>query len=50
MLPKDISELLEIGAELKLEAPNGTRIPYNGWVEMNFKLLDDTSETAYYWL
>ena len=46
MLPKDISELLEMGAELKLEAANGTRIPYNGWVEINFKLLDDTSEIS----
>ena len=38
MLLKDMSELLEMGAELKLEAANGTRIPYNGWVEVNFKL------------
>ena len=43
MLPEDMSELLEMGAELKLEAANGTRIPYNGWVEINFKLLDDTT-------
>ena len=43
MLPKDISELLEMGAELKLEAANGTRIPYNGWVEINFKLLDNAT-------
>ena len=40
---KDISELLGIGANLKLEAANGTGIPYNGWVGINFKLLDDTT-------
>ena len=28
---KDIHELLGIGADLKLQATNGTQIPYNGW-------------------
>ena len=40
---KHISELLGIGANLKLEAPNGTRIRYSGWVGINFKLLDNTA-------
>jgi hypothetical protein len=29
---KDIHELLGAGSDLKLEAANGTQIPYNGWV------------------
>ena len=39
---KDIRELLEVGSDLKLEAANGTQIPYNGWVGLNFKLLDNS--------
>ncbi len=44
---KDIHELLGIGADLKLQAANGTQIPYNGWVGINFRLLDkETSEIS----
>ena len=39
---KDIRELLEGGSDLKLEAANGTQIPYSGWVGLNFKLLDNS--------
>ena len=39
---KDIRELLEVGSDLKLEAANGTQIPYSGWVGLNFKLLDNS--------
>jgi hypothetical protein len=47
LLVKDIRELLATGADLKLEAANWTRIPYNGWVGINFRLLDDaTSEIS----
>ena len=35
---------VETGAELKLEAASGTRILYNGCVEINFSLLDDTKD------
>ena len=34
---RNISELLSIG-DLKLEAANGTVIPYDGWVEVTLKL------------
>ena len=34
---RDISDLLN-GNDLKLEAANGTVIPYDGWVEMKFRL------------
>ena len=40
---KDIHELLEVGSDLKLEAANGTQIPYSGWVGVSFKLLDNTA-------
>lgn len=34
---RDISDLLN-SSDLKLEAANGTDIPYDGWVEIKFKL------------
>ena len=34
---RDISDLLN-SSYLKLEAANGTDIPYDGWVEIKFKL------------
>ena len=37
-----IRELLKVGSDLKVEAANGTQIPYNGWVGLNFKLLDNS--------
>ena len=40
---KDIHEVLEVGSDLKLEAANGTQIPYNGWVGVSFKLPDETA-------
>ena len=48
MSVKDIHELLGIGADLKLQAASGMQIPYNGWVGINFRLLDkETSEISY---
>jgi hypothetical protein len=41
---KDIHELLGAGSDLKLEAANGTQIPYNGWVGVNFKLLNNSAK------
>ena len=43
LLVKDIHEVLEVGSDLKLEAANGTQIPYNGWVGVSFKLPDETA-------
>jgi hypothetical protein len=35
LLVKYIRELLASGADLKLEAANGTQIPYNAWMGRN---------------
>ena len=41
---KDISELLDI--ELNVTAANGSKVPYIGWVELNFKLWSSKDELA----
>ena len=41
---KDISELLDI--ELNLTAANGSKVPYIGWVELNFRLRSSKDELA----
>ena len=41
---KNVEELLGAGEELNLEAMNGTDIPFDGWIEVRFKLAgDDTT-------
>jgi hypothetical protein len=34
---RDINMLLGVDSDLKLTAPNGTTIPYKGWVEAKFR-------------
>ena len=41
---KDISELLDI--ELNLTAANSSKVPYIGWVELNFRLRSSKDELA----
>jgi hypothetical protein len=41
---KDIHELLGAGSDLKLEAANGTQIPYNALVGVNFKFLNNSAK------
>jgi hypothetical protein len=41
---KDIHELLWAGSDLKLEAANGTQIPYKGGVGVHFKLLNNSAK------
>ena len=43
-LVRDVSELLE-GEELNLQAANGTEIPYDGWVEVDFQLSGDVEHS-----
>ena len=41
---RNVEELLGAGEELNLEAMNGTDIPFDGWIEVRFKLAgDDTA-------
>lgn len=41
---RNVEELLGAGEELNLEAMNGTNIPFDGWIEIGFKLAgDDTT-------
>ena len=41
---RNVEELLGAGDELNLEAMNGTDIPFDGWIEVRFKLAgDDTT-------
>ncbi|CAH3151573.1 unnamed protein product [Pocillopora meandrina] len=41
---RNVEELLGAGEELNLEAMNGTNIPFDGWIEVGFKLAgDDTT-------
>ena len=41
---RNVEELLGAGEELNLEAMNGTDIPFDGWIEVRFKLAgDDTT-------
>ena len=41
---RNVEELLGSGGELNLEAMNGTDIPFDGWIEVRFKLAgDDTT-------
>ena len=41
---RNVEELLGAGGELNLEAMNGTDIPFDGWIEVRFKLAgDDTT-------
>ena len=41
---RNVEELLGAGEELILEAMNGTDIPFDGWIEVRFKLArDDTT-------
>ena len=35
---RNIEKLLGAGEKLNLEAMNGTDIPFNGWIEVRFKL------------
>ena len=39
---RKIEELLEETEEIKLVAANGTPIPYEGWIELEMKLLSDS--------
>ena len=38
---RNVEELLGAGEELNLEAINGTDIPFDGWIEVRFKLAGD---------
>ena len=38
---RNVEELLGAGEELNLEAMNGTAIPFDGWIEVRFKLAGD---------
>lgn len=40
---RNIEELLGIGEELNLDAMNGTDIPFDGWIEVRFKLAGDVT-------
>ena len=40
---RDIAELLGMDG-LKLKAANGTDLPYEGWVELTFNLIEDDSD------
>ena len=41
---RNVEELLGAGEKLNLEAMNGTNIPFDGWIEVRFKLAgDDTT-------
>ena len=41
---KSVGELLEDGQGLSLEAMNGTDIPFDGWIEVTFRLSGDSDE------
>ena len=40
---RNVDELLRVGEELNLEAMNGTDIPFDGWIEVRFKLAGDNT-------
>ena len=42
----NVEELLGAGEELNLEAMNGTDIPFDGWIEVRFKLAGDGTTTG----
>ena len=43
---RNVEELLGAGEELNLEAMNGTDIPFDGWIEVRFKLAGDDTTTG----
>jgi len=42
---RSVNELLEEGQELSLEATSGTDIPFDGWIEVTFRLAGDDAGT-----
>ena len=38
---RNVEEFLGVGEDLNLEAMNGTDIPFEGWIEVKFKLAGD---------
>lgn len=40
---RNVEELPEVGEELNLEAMNGTDIPFDGWIQVSFKLAGDNT-------
>eukprot|EP00795_Rhopilema_esculentum_P016100 gene16100-biopygen5442 len=43
---KDIADLLDQDIELELSTANGSKLPYSGWVKMNFKLLNSNVDAV----
>ncbi|XP_065068251.1 uncharacterized protein LOC135693652 [Rhopilema esculentum] len=43
---KDIADLLDQDIELELTTANGSKLPYSGWVKMNFKLLNSNEDAV----
>ena len=42
----DLSELLEVKTSLELRAVNNTPVPYSGFIEIEFELLNSNKETS----
>ena len=43
---QDINDLFDQNVELELTTANGSKLPYNGWVRMNFHLLNSEGDAV----